>query len=106
MMSASSRQAKMAALRLENIELRVQRNVMIRVNAELIDALRWIPVTERMPEFGERVRVWDAWTKTEYIACTSVSGKVSGIWLPDNPAVGDLDVTHWKPLDEQPTEGD
>lgn len=103
-MSAADRHEKVATLRIQNNELREQRNAMIRVNAELIWENRWIPVGEKMPDYGERVRVWDRWTKTVYIACPAVSGAVAGCWLPDNPAVGDLDVTHWKYLDEPPQE--
>lgn len=60
---------------------------------------RWIPVSERLPEIGQRVWCWDV-----YIGGIGVVGIYNGEWI-DADTQGWLEgVTHWQPLPAAPTE--
>lgn len=69
---------------------------------------RWIPVEERLPEYGVRVLATDMyegddytgiWTREEY------EDEADGCWYDDHGwwHASD-DVTHWMPLPEPPKE--
>lgn len=61
------------------------------------DAMKWIPVTERLPEKNMRVLMC---SKQGGIA----EGVYAGAWIQYRwDAVG-MDVTHWMPLPEPPKE--
>ena len=58
----------------------------------------WIPVTERLPECGECVIVYD--TREDYIGMWEFSGVA---WYNDDYNPLDIDeVTHWMPLPHPP----
>ena len=69
---------------------------------------RWIPVTERLPEYGVRVLATDMyegddytgiWTREEY------KDDADGCWYDDHGWWHAIDdVTHWMPLPEPPKE--
>lgn len=63
---------------------------------------RWIPVTERLPELGERVLCTDGVTVFEQyrweLSC------VYGIWDRFGMRSPMQEVTHWMPLPEPPKE--
>lgn len=63
---------------------------------------RWIPVTERLPEVGQRVlfSFRNHRTKQPRISIGWYNGKQ---W--DSPIATEYDVTHWMPLPEPPKEG-
>ena len=64
---------------------------------------RWIPVTERLPEFGERVLCTDGIAVFEqYRAELSC---VYGIWERSGMKSPMQEVTHWMPLPEPQKEG-
>ncbi len=59
----------------------------------------WIPVTERLPEEGERVLAWDKdFNESEVATYYAHDG-----WGCD--ASISLNVTHWMPLPAPPTDG-
>lgn len=64
----------------------------------------WIPCSERIPEDGQDVLIWDNIDKTSftghYVWCDG--------WTVDGYAVNrfHFDITHWMPLPEPPKEGD
>ena len=61
---------------------------------------KWIPVTERLPEEGERVLFTDgAWVGEGYI---NKRGKWQRYLNQSYTDVMALDVTHWMPLPEPP----
>ena len=64
---------------------------------------RWIPVTERLPEFGERVLCTDGVAVFEQyrveLSC------VYGTWDRFGMKSPMQEVTHWMPLPEPPKEG-
>ena len=76
---------------------------------DVVPAVRWIPVTERLPEYAARVLVTDARSENNYV----------GIWTLEKDPDDDCDcwfdsggwwsafdeVTHWAPLPEPPEEG-
>jgi hypothetical protein len=58
---------------------------------------RWIPVTERLPDEGERVLVFDkAFLQPEMGTYYSTDG-----WVGDE--IASLDPSHWMPLPAPPT---
>ena len=65
---------------------------------------RWIPVTERLPELGERVLCTDGVAVFEQyrveLSC------VYGIWDRFGMRSPMQEVTHWMPLPEPPKEDD
>lgn len=62
-------------------------------------ASRWIPVTERLPEEGEKVMIWDArFGRIIYEAYLDSGGFVSCFQQWSGNA------SHWQPLPEAPHE--
>ncbi len=68
--------------------------------ADVEPAKRWIPCSEKMPEEGEDVLLWDSFDKTTF---TGHYYKYDG-WTVDGYDVGrfPFDITHWRPLPEPP----
>ena len=60
------------------------------------DALKWIPVTERLPEMYKNVLVIRTDGKIRFDAIGSLGVWYEEIWHTGNP------VTHWMPLPEPP----
>lgn len=100
-------QQEIEKLRGQNEQLREAAALVAKKSAELLER-RWIPVTERLPEYDARVLAFDMRAKNKYI----------GIWTrekdPDdgNDCWFDLagwwyafdEITHWMPLPEPPKE--
>ena len=70
---------------------------------------RWIPVTERLPEYMENVLVTDGafsgmgWR--DYYDCHGTKPR-EDYWISPNTNVNDLGITHWMPLPEPPKDGE
>lgn len=66
------------------------------------EELRWIPVTERLPEPWKDVLVYSRYDFCETAVYIGVPGKWRVTW---NHGMLDVDsVTHWMPLPEPPKE--
>lgn len=92
-------------LRAQNEQLREAAALVAKESAELLER-RWIPVTERLPEYGVRVLAFNMRAKNKYI----------GIWTREkDPGDGNDcwfdsagwwyafdEITHWMPLPEPP----
>lgn len=84
--------------------------------AELEEAMRWIPVSERLPEVGKVVDVIDMnfidyFTKTELVYETAALVEIDGIklfgFVNEDSVWSSKDVTHWMykmPLPEPPND--
>lgn len=68
-----------------------------RVEA-LLESTRWIPCTERMPELGERVLVWNS-TRKCVVSDRRMLSYDGSRWYWGG---GSMDVTHWQPLPKGP----
>lgn len=78
----------------------VERKLPENLIAESAAEQKWIPVTERLPEEGERVLFTDGvWTGEGYI---NKRGKWQRYQNQSYMDVITLDVTHWIPLPEPP----
>ena len=76
-----------------------------RLVSAAIKDREWIPVTERLPEEGQRVLVYE---KLELIVVAELSRSVSGglWWSTDNGHTAySVFPTHWMPLPAPPTDG-
>ncbi len=64
---------------------------------------RWIPVSERLPEDGQRVLSYDPRIcEDDWIACVAFTG---GKFVGESgygPPMYDYEPTHWMPLPEPP----
>lgn len=85
------------------------RNNILRVidNAPTIDAVpvvRWIPVTERLPEIQQKILVYcESKTIRKHVtACTYMGGYLGAKQFSRHVR----NVTHWMPLLEPPKEGE
>lgn len=78
------------------------------VEPPTIEAQRWIPVTERLPEKGQKVLVlYRGLMETgHYCKVGSLNEYAFIQLLPENMAQIFQDVTHWMPLPEAPKDGD
>ena len=97
--------AHIAALQMEIEKLRGAAAPVAKESAELLEQ-RWIPVEERLPEYGARVLAFNMRAKNKYI----------GIWTREkDPGDGNDcwfdsagwwyafdEITHWMPLPEPP----
>lgn len=63
---------------------------------------RWIPVTERLPEYGERVLVFGG--VTMYVAYYDKNRYGGESWHKLNSKSHYCNPTHWMPLPEPPKE--
>lgn len=100
-------QQEIEKLRGQNEQLREAAALVAKKSAELLER-RWIPVTERLPEYDARVLAFDMRAKNKYI----------GIWTREkDPDDGNDcwfdsagwwyafdEITHWMPLPEPPKE--
>ena len=60
---------------------------------------KWIPVSERLPKYGERVLTTDGYAIFEaYLSISHKWMRNEGIWWAESA------VTHWMPLPEPPKE--
>lgn len=80
---------------------------LAKENAELREAQRWIPVSERLPENGVTVLVcylgyYDGKPNSDNVAYMK-----RGVWLwyADDEEMC-VQVTHWRPLPELPQKGE
>lgn len=98
-------QKEIEKLRGQNKQLREAAALVAKESAELLER-RWIPVEERLPEYGVRVLATDMyegddytgiWTREEY------EDEADGCWYDDHGwwHASD-DVTHWMPLPKAP----
>lgn len=77
-------------------------NEACRMGMEALKQTKWIPCSERPPEDGQDVLIWDNIDKTSftghYVWCDG--------WTVDGYAVNrfHFDITHWMPLPEPPKE--
>lgn len=68
---------------------------------------RWIPVTERLPEYMENVLVTDGvfsgmgWR--DYYDCHGTKPR-EDYWIAPSTNVNELGITHWMPLPQPPME--
>ena len=64
---------------------------------------RWIPVTERLPDDGQRVLAYD---KVEYGIIAAIYS--AGTWYDQilDTTVCPIYITHWMPLPEPPEEAE
>lgn len=80
-----------------------QRVINLRAEiARLTEAQRWIPVSERLPEEGQRVLVWNCASNPSHVATFTSGGRPENMWHYndgyDDPACWVDGVTHWMPL--------
>lgn len=75
--------------------------------------IRWIPVSERLPENGEFIDVWIVDNDYEFRKAEVMFDKDSMVFLVHNiGAIGvfanesELHITHWMELPKPPKEGD
>lgn len=61
----------------------------------------WIPVTERLPEYGERILTYDRYGHIRDRVLRKTGG--TDLFTPDG-LVSKKHITHWKPLPEEPKE--
>ena len=64
------------------------------------DALKWIPVSERLPEEWVDVLVWSLCGFCEVAVYLGIPGKWRVTWNHD--MIDDNTITHWMPLPEPP----
>lgn len=67
--------------------------------AELRESNRWIPVSERLPEWSERVLI----RMSNYYTVIASYFSIPNYWKNDSGATV-LNVTHWMPLPPMPAE--
>lgn len=74
-----------------------QETAAIDFQAGWDEANRWIPVTEQMPQDGERVLVtkMGKWTNIGKWININDSGKIDYRWIVGNSNIN-WDVTHWR----------
>ena len=98
-------QQEIEKLRGQNEQLREAAALVTKESAELLER-RWIPVEERLPEYGVRVLATDMyegddytgiWTREEY------KDDADGCWYDDHGWWHAIDdATHWMPLPKAP----
>jgi len=85
----------------------LQKNRVCRIvekdgETELFVENRWIPVTERLPKYGERVLVFGG--VTMYVAYYDKNRYGGECWHKLNSKSHYCNPTHWMPLPTQPEE--
>ena len=69
--------------------------------AGVVLAQEWIPVTERLPEYGERILTYDRYGHIRDRVLRK-TGKTD-LFTPDG-LVAKKHITHWMPLPDEPKE--
>lgn len=76
---------------------------------EVPEPMKWIPVTERLPEYMENVLVTDGvfsgmgWRDWYDYRGTKPR---EDYWIAPSTNVNELNITHWMPLPEPPEDGE
>lgn len=66
---------------------------------------RWIPVTERLPNFNEKVLVITANGNFKVANCNFYDDGTKAYWMT-NDGLGGKNITHWMPLPTPPKDGE
>lgn len=74
----------------------------IRAAADVLEAMRWVPVTERLPEVGVRVLVLDKWGHVRDRVLRELGN--GGVYFTPDGMVPGADIKCWMPLSEPPEE--
>ena len=87
------------------IRYKLFENVIDKFPTADVQPVRWIPVTERLPEQGKRYLVirFDEVTKTQFIDI--LWHDAHDLWW-NRLYKGQYNVTHWMPLPEPPKDGE
>lgn len=75
---------------------------LVEMTGELASKPKWIPVTERLPKYGERVLVFGGFTM--YVAYYDKNRYGGESWHKLNSKSHYCNPTHWMPLPEPPKE--
>ena len=98
-------QQEIEKLRGQNEQLRGAAALVAKESAELLEQ-RWIPVTERLPEYGVRVLATDMYEGDDYTGIRTreeYPDDTDGCWIGEHGwwyAIDD--ATHWMPLPKAP----
>ena len=98
-------QQEIEKLRSQNEQLRGAAALVAKESAELLER-RWIPVTERLPEYGVRVLATDMYEGDDYTGIRTreeYPDDADGCWIGEHGwwyAIDD--ATHWMPLPKVP----
>lgn len=65
------------------------------------DAVKWIPVSERLPEADKQVLVFTAHANVKVARCNFYKNGTEVNWAT-NDGLGERAITHWMPLPEPP----
>ena len=94
--------SQLAAKDTEIERLREAQRTLYAEFCNLLEAQRWIPVSERLPEEGQRVLVWNCASNPSHVATFTSGGRPENMWHYndgyDDPACWVDGVTHWMPL--------
>lgn len=69
--------------------------------ADALEAMQWVPVTERLPEMGVRVLVLDKWGHVRDRELREYRSGGESYFAPDGMAPG-IDIKFWMPLPRGP----
>lgn len=98
-------QQKIEKLRGQNEQLRGAAALVAKESAELMEQ-RWIPVTERLPEYGVRVLATDMYEGDDYTGIRTreeYPDDAEGCWYDEMGRWYAIDdATHWMPLPKVP----
>lgn len=70
--------------------------------AEALEAMRWVPVAERLPEVGVRVLVLDKWGHVRDRVLRELGN--GGVYFTPDGMVPGADIKCWMPLPRGPEE--
>ena len=98
-------QQEIEKLRGQNEQLRGAAALVAKESAELLER-RWIPVTERLPEYGVRVLATDMYEGDDYTGIRTreeYPDDTDGCWYDERCRWYPIDdATHWMPLPKVP----
>ena len=98
-------QQEIEKLRGQNEQLRGAAALVAKESAELLER-RWIPVTERLPEYGVRVLATDMYEGDDYTGIRTreeYPDDTDGCWYDECGRWYPIDdATHWMPLPKVP----
>ena len=101
-------QQEIEKLRGQNEQLRGAAALVAKESAELLER-RWIPVTERLPEYGVRVLATDMYEGDDYTGIRTreeYPDDTDGCWYDERGRWYPIDdATHWMPLPKVPEVG-